>query len=168
MLLVTFDINGTDHYLSIEGHALTHWWENKIIGFDPPQMMLPHKYGGYCKISFGSISFTPDLFDDDWPPPINGAITIEYTATTEAAAETLFVGTAHIEKINREEITYELYGPTYDETITDGTAYNDTLNTVLNTILTSIAEINTLNTDDARAVSPNVTHTTSGERAARY
>ena len=166
MLLVEFTINSVLNYLSIEGIALTHWWKNKIVSFDPPQYSLIKPYGGYCRMRFGSISFFPDLFDSDWPPPINGAIIIKYTATTEAAAETLFAGMAHLESIDREKITYGLYGPNYDETIADATIYNDTLNNVLNGILTGIVEINTLNVANARAVSPNVLHTTSGEKLA--
>ena len=165
MLLVQFTINGTVNYLSIEGHSLTHYWQNKIIAFDPPQMLMPYIYGGYCKVAFGSISFAPDLFDvDDWVPPSNGAITIQYTATTEGAAETLFTGIAHIESINREEVRYGLYSSAYDEVVADATAYNDTLDNVLDGILTGIAEINTLNVASARAISPNVQHTTSGEQ----
>lgn len=166
MLLVEFTINAALNRLSMEGIALTHWWKNKVVNFDPPQYSIAKPYGGYCKMTFGSISFSPDLFDNDWPPPINGAITIKYTATTEGAAETLFVGMAHLESINREEITYGLYGPSYDEIIADGVAYNKTVDAILTEILTGIAEINNLDTTHARAPSPNITHTTSGENLA--
>jgi len=163
MLLVEFTINAVVNYLSVEYiNSLTHQWRGRISNFDPPQRKLPYDYGGYCEMGYGSISFFPDLFDSDWPPPITGAITIKYTATTEGAAETLFVGTAHLEEINRSSITYGLYGSNFDETIADATAYNNTLNVILATILEGIAEITTLNTDDARAISPNVLHTTSG------
>lgn len=163
MLLVEFTINAVVNYLSVEYiNTLTHQWRGRISNFDPPQRKLPYDYGGYCEMGYGSISFFPDLFDDDWPPPINGAITIKYTATTEAAAETLFVGTAHLEGINRNEVTYGLYRENFDEMIADATAYNDTLNVVLTAIIEAIAEVTTLDTSNARGVSPNVLHTTSG------
>lgn len=168
MLLVEFTINGTLNRVSQEGIDLTFYWDAKVTRFDPPQFRIAQNYGGYVKPGYGSISFFPDLFDDDWPPPINGLISIYYTATTEAAKELLFTGIAHLSRpaINRQEITYRLFGPTFDETIAAGVGYNKTLNAVIDEILIIIAEINTVDTTYARAASPNVTHTTTGETTA--
>lgn len=166
MLLIEFTIDGTLTRVSQEGIALTNYWDAKVVRFDPIQYQLANHYGGYVKLGYGSISFFPDLFDDDWPPPVNGLISVYYTATTEAAKETLFSGEAHLVGINREEIEYRLFGPVYDETVATATAYNTDLETVLDGILTGIAEINTLDVTYGRAAVPNVTHTTSGTKLA--
>lgn len=165
-LLIEFTINGTLNRLSQEGIALTNYWDAKVSTFDPIQFKLASYYGGYVKLGYGSISFVPDLFDDDWPPPVTGLLSAYYTATTEGAKETLFTGIAQLTGINRREITYRLYGPTYDETIASTTAYNNDLETVLDAILTSIAEIDTLDVTYGRVAIPNVTHTTSGDKLA--
>ena len=164
MLLIEFTINGTLTRVSQEGVALTNYWDAKVTKFDPIQFRIAQHYGGYCKLGYGSISFFPNLFDDDWPPPVNGLISIYYTATTEAAKETLFIGMAHLIGINREAIKYKLFGPVYDETVANATAYNNDLETVLDGILTGIAEIDTLDVTYGRVVVPNVTHTTSGDK----
>ena len=166
MLLVELTINGTLNRISAVGHALANYWDNMVTSFDTAKRDIATNHGGYCEMKFGSIGLKPDLFASDWPPPLTCPITVKYTATTEAAAETLLVGTAHRASIARDVIKYSLHGPSYDETVADTTAYNDDLDTVLNTILTGIAEISTLDTTAARASQPNVTHTVSGDQLA--
>jgi hypothetical protein len=166
MLLVEITINAVVFRVSIDGHVLTHNWRPRIIGFDAPQLNIPCDYGGYAQLTYGSILFNPVLFENDWPPPVSCAIGIYYTDTTEEARETVFAGTAHLTAFDRTSVSYALYGPSYDETIAAGTAYNNTLNVVLTTILTTIPEITTVNTTYARVTSPNVTYTTAGEQLA--
>jgi hypothetical protein len=161
MLLVELTINAVVNYVSIDGHALTHNWKPRILTFDAPMISIPSDHGGYAKMTFGTISFNPILFQADWPPPVSCHISIYYTDTTEAAKELIFSGTCHLKEFDREQITYSIYGPSYDETIAATTAYNNTLNSVLTAILTTIPEITSVNTTYARASSPNVTHTTS-------
>jgi len=166
MLLVEITINSVVNYVSLEGHALTQNWQPRIISFDAPMLAIPSDHGGYARMQFGGISFNPLVFEGDWPPPVSCPISIYYTDTTEAARELVFAGTAHLDSFNAEEVHYALYGLDYDETIAASTAYNNTLNSVLTTILTSIAEITTVDTSAARVASPNVTHTTSGVQLA--
>jgi len=118
MLLVQITINAVDFYTSVEGHALTHNWRPYIIGFDAPTLSLPTDHGGYARMTYGSISFNPELFSSDWPPPVSCPITIYYTDTTEAAQETVFVGSAHLKSFNRSQISYTLSGPNYDDALT--------------------------------------------------
>lgn len=171
MLLCEITINTVVKYVSIDGiqadgTLLTHNWRPFIIGFDPPQLNIPCTHGGLAQMSFGSISFNAELFRTDWPPPVSCPIGLYYTDTTEAAREMLFAGTAHLASYDRTEIKYDLYMASYDETIAAATAYNNTLNSVITTILTTIPEITTVNTTYARTTSPNVTHTTSGVQLA--
>lgn len=128
MLLVEATFNSTLHYLSSEGIALTHWWANRVISFTPPQYNLDKNYGGYCRMGFGSIEFSHDLFTDDsvWPPPVEiSPLTVKYTATTEAAAETFFTGVAYIKSMTRESVVYDIYAPKYDvDLLATDTDYN--------------------------------------------
>lgn len=166
MLLVEITINSVVNRVSVEGHALTYNWKPRILEFDAPTLGIPSVHGGYAKVEFGKIIFNPLLFQTDWPPPMSCPIKIYYTDTTEAARELVFSGTAHLCTFDRTSITYDLKGPSYDEIIADATAYNDTLNVVIWTILLSIPEITSVNAVYARVSSPNVTYTTSGDQLA--
>ena len=162
MLLVNITINAVLNYVSQEGIALTNNWKPKVMSIDPIRYQIQSDYGGYCALNYGSISFFPDLFEDDWPPPVECAISVYYTATTEAAKETVFTGTAYLEKITREGVTYGLYGPKFTATVAHATGYNDTLDAHFATWCGAGLLNLTLDTTYSRAVSPNVTHTTSG------
>ncbi|MBW1777095.1 MAG: hypothetical protein JRJ54_05805 [Deltaproteobacteria bacterium] len=170
MLLTKFTINGTVYRLSMEGIALEHFFDPFVMSFSPVKRMLSEDHGGYAALDFGSIGLSPELFGADhaatWPPPAACPIELLYTASSEAAAETLLIGTAHLAKINRKSVEYGLHGPAYDETVADGTVYNDTLVNVLSSILTGIAEISSLNSTQARSPSPNVAFTVDGEQLA--
>jgi len=115
MLLVEITINGAVRRVSIEGHALVNNWQPYIVGFDAPSLAISSDHGGYAKMSFGSITFNPTLFIDDWPPPVSCPLSIYYTDTDEAARELVFSGTAHLKSFGRESISYALFGPSYDE-----------------------------------------------------
>jgi len=166
MLLVELTINAVVNYISIDGHGLTHNWRPRIITFDSPTIAAPTNHGGFAQMCFGSMTLSQELFSGDWPPPVNCPVKIYHTETDEAARELIFEGTAQLQPFDREGVTYGLYGPSYDETIAAATAYNDTLNVIMTTILTSIAEIDHVNTSYARAISPNVAHTLANEELA--
>jgi len=166
MLLVEFTINGVINYISIDGHGLTHNWRPRIIDFTAPVISMPSRHGGFASLVFGSMTLSQELFANDWPPPVDCPVKIYHTDTTESARELVFEGTAQLQPFDREGITYMLYRPSYDETIAAATAYNDTLNNVITSILSTIAEINTVDTTYARASSPNVTHTLADDELA--
>jgi hypothetical protein len=170
MLLVEATINSTLHRVSFEGAALTNWWSNRVCGMDAPQRAITCDHGGYCKPVFGDIEFFPDLFESDWPPPESIDLSLYYAdpddADPEGDKELVFSGTGQREENGRVGIKYGLYRPEYDETIADATSYNDTLVNVITTILTGIAEISTVNTTKARASSPAVKFTVSGQQLA--
>lgn len=123
MLLCEITVNGTIRRVSIEGHPLTHNWKPYITNFDAPTFAVATNHGGYAEMVYGTISFNPKLFYDtvfsinDYPPPVSCPISIYYTDTTEAAAELIFAGTAHRCNFNREQVTYALYGSSYDSHI---------------------------------------------------
>jgi len=166
MLLVEATIGGTLYYISDGTYHLTHQWKEFVGKFDPPQYALKSDHGGLAKFRYGSIQFDPDLFEStsNFPPPVEISLTIYHSSTTEEAKVQVFTGTGYIREFGIGIVIYDLHGPDdYDETVADSTAYNDDLETVIDTILTAIAEISTVDTTYARASSPNVTYTTSGE-----
>lgn len=124
-LLVTVTNGATDYLVSTEIVALTHLWDAQIVSFDAPQYAIDTLYGGYCRLGMGSVVFFPTIFEDSWPPPIQLEMLCQYTATTEAEAETFFSGTVHLKAFNRESVTYDFYGPNEDvNLLAEGTNYN--------------------------------------------
>lgn len=133
MLLVQADIDGTLRRISDMPLALEHQYLPLLKSFDPPQWAMTSLSGGWCKVSYGTISFSPDLFSSDWPackttvstdwPPAEMIdISVYYTDTTEAAAVLLFAGTGYRTLVDRESVEYGLYaedidGPLLDEAL---------------------------------------------------
>ncbi len=115
----------TIHYLSLDGHALEHFWRPEIISFSPPSYETATPHGGYVKVGFGSISFSPDVFAAEWPPPDQCDVEIYYTATTEAAAVSIFAGIVYLSDFDEESVSYEIYNPGYSVNLLEtGTDYN--------------------------------------------
>ena len=127
MLLIKATIGSTLYYLSQEGIALTHWWDNKVISFTAPKYQMRDQNGGYVELSFGSIEFSQDLFSVSWPPPRTITVEVLYTTTTEEAAESFFVGTGYMTNHDIESITYDLYNQSYEQKLLEE---NITYNTV--------------------------------------
>lgn len=165
MLLVDLTINAVLNRISDEAISLTNFWSPEIISFRSPQQTMSTDYGGYCRMNAGDMALSPSLFESDWPPPKSCACVIKYTLTTEAAAVTIYEGTATRRGFDSTEVSYTLKAPDYDETIADAVAFtgND-METDFNTIITGISEISSVNTTNARVVQPGVEYTTSGEQ----
>ncbi len=168
MLLIELNINGTTNYLSQEGIALNKYWDAKVISFNPPQYSMSKKYGGYVKPTFGDISFFQDLFDNNWTPPTTCQIVAKYNANnaiTEEGATTLFVGTAHLKRINRDEIQYGLWSEKIGtgSTMPANTVYNDV--SLKDVFVSSAATLGlALDTTFARSSSTEVRHTVSSSK----
>ena len=113
-------------YLSLEGVALTHYWDAFIESFSSPQYQTATDYGGFVRMGFGQIVFSLDLFANDWIPPKQHTIIVKYTTTTEAAAVTLFTGNIYLDNFDGETVTYNLNDPKYTQKLLDiGTDYNE-------------------------------------------
>lgn len=109
MLLVEININGTTHYISNDLYALTHCYDDYIISFTAPYWQTDEEYGGYMRLEIGEIVLRPELFDSDWPPPVQCEITIKHTSTTEEAAITIITGTLHLSEFNLYDLKYKIY-----------------------------------------------------------
>jgi len=108
MILVTLTVNNVDKRVSTESLNLEHHWYPFIEDVSAPQYQMATDYGGFCKLGFGSITILPSLFLSDWPPPVQCPITVQYTASTEAAAVTLFESTAHLNSYSRDKVVYDI------------------------------------------------------------
>jgi len=162
MLLVEASIPALNR-LSQEGIALANYWDAKVMQFDDlPQRKMAFDHGGYVKLGYGDIKFFPDLFSD--VPPVEIDLSIYYTATTEAAKEKLFDAKGWLDTMNRDGVSYNLYGEKFTDTIADNTAYNGTLVSLFTTWTGAGALNLTLDSSAARNPSPNVLHTTTGEQ----
>lgn len=168
MVLVTVTIDGSEYRISTEELALEHAWRFGVISFGPVHFSTATTHGGYAAVNYGKIIIDPSVFA--WAgvssPPTTMVVTAQYTATTEAAATELFSGVAHLASFSRDQVEYDLYPPSYSEEITSGTAYDSSLNYVLETILTSITGIDSVDTTLARDPSPDVDHTTTSDQLA--
>lgn len=117
MLLVSLTVNGVVKRISNESLNLEHHWYPYIESFSAPQIQMTHEYGGFARLGFGSISISPACFTSDWPPPLQCAITCQYTASTEAAAVTLFSSLAHLTGYSRDNVSYEIRELEYDRNL---------------------------------------------------
>ena len=166
MLLIEATINSTLHRVSMEGIALAHYWDNMVISFDPPQYQVANQYGGYVRPGFGGIAFSYDLFSGDWPPPTKIDLAVYYTASDEASRELLFDGAAHLRRMTREMVEYELFGPSFSAVVADGQVFDDTLVNVVSWFCDTSRLNLSVNSTYARSPSPAVKFTQSGEALA--
>jgi hypothetical protein len=137
-------------------------WEPFITAYTPIKIGLPQIYGGYAKPKFGSRSFSPDLFVDDWEPPKTITVKDMLTDSTEAAAVTVFEGTLHLDSYNETEVTYNAYGSAYTTTI-NGTSLNSNLISLFTTYCGASYLNLTLDTTDARAATVLIDYNVDGE-----
>jgi hypothetical protein len=103
-----------------QGYAGKKYWDQTIISVTPPQFRTDHASGGYCKLSFGDITLTRDVFSiaSIWPPPQSTPVVISYADENDVITE-LFNGTAHRQKISRDGYTYQFYERTFDQLLLD-------------------------------------------------
>ena len=118
-LLIEATINDTLYRVSTDSVSLEHSWDPHVISFDAPNLDSTAAYGGFCKVTFGSISFNPVLFDAEWFPPDKISLAIKYTETNEAEAKDVFSATAYLSKVMDSEVTYDVRDFEYNKTILD-------------------------------------------------
>ena len=123
MLLIEMVINGVTRYISDEMLQLTHAWKPYIESFSAPSWQMDDEHGGMVRFTAGDLTLSPGLFDelDIWPPPVQASVTAKYTATTEAAAVTLFTNMAHLTSFDREQVSYDVRDVEYDQKLLDET-----------------------------------------------
>lgn len=161
MILIEFTFSSTIHRISDEMIALDHFWDSKVASNSSIKYSLKSIGGGMIEPSFGNISILPSLFDAETEYPISCPIKIMHTDTDEASATTVLEGTAHLKTIKEDSVDYELFPPEFDTKVDDIT-YNDTLINVFSAACTTLGV--TLDSTNARAVSPAVNYKATGEK----
>jgi len=162
-LLSEVTINATLHRVSDAWQTLTNLWKPQISSYMPTKFGTAQRWGGYAEAKFGSRSFSPELFNNHWPPPNTITVKDQLTESDEASAVTVFEGNLHLNSYNEMEISYNSYGALFSTKETDA-VYNDTLVNIFTTAV-GVTKLNlTLDSTAARAVSPAVVYTATGEK----
>lgn len=161
MILMEFTVGATTYRISTEDKALTYQWFGYITDFNSLKIALPTRHGGISRPEFSDIMLSPDLIEEIGSIPETAAVVIKETETDEAAAVTIFEGSARLGDYDRHGFGYILHRPEIPETIAEGTAYNDTLVNVATSLCTTMGL--TIDTTAARSTSPAVLHTTEAD-----
>jgi hypothetical protein len=161
MILMEFTVGATTYRISTEDKALTYQWFGYITAFNSLKISLPNRHGGIARPEFSDITLSPALIKEIGSIPTTAAVVIKETEADEAAAVTIFSGSARLGDYDRYGFGYILHRPEIPETIAEGTAYNDTLVNVATSLCTTMGL--TIDATNARATSPAVLHTTSAD-----
>lgn len=108
MLLIKLTVNAVVKRISDRLLGLENPWYPYVKSFTPPQYQTQYDSGGFVRMGPGSITISRKAFESDWPPPVQCEITAQYTATTEAAADTMFTSVAHQTGYTRDDATYKI------------------------------------------------------------
>jgi hypothetical protein len=120
MLLTDITINGTTYYLSDEYiDRPEQFYDAKIVSFSNVTLSLPKIYGGFAGLSFGTVAFLPDTFNETWPPPVSIDIKAYYTESRTSDKLLIFDGKLHRNYIQEDNIGYTLYSVGSDKKSTD-------------------------------------------------
>lgn len=98
--------------LSLEGYAGDYYWAPHILTMDTIQYRIGEITGGHAALSFGNISFSPDLFVGNLWPPQTAFSFVLYHGDNKITD-----GILHLSAITDESIEYEVYGNEYDVNI---------------------------------------------------
>lgn len=164
-LLGTFTLPSGSKRASVQRLKLEHPWPNHILELASIRWACDLT-GGYATLQSGelSISFSPEMFANDWPPPKNFAALLEYTETIEASKGVLVAGMCHLQDWDREACEYSLYpSGGYTTQLAASTVFNDTLVNVFSWACDAARLNLTLDSTLASATAA-VVHTTSSDQ----
>lgn len=159
-LLVEITINSTLYRVSEVDLALENPWFKYLFSADKIRFGSSKEHGGYICPSYGGLVLAKSLFASDWPAPVTCPVTLKITETNEAAAVTLFSGSAHLSGWDSSSVSYELYKPEEDTT-TSSPNINSTLDSFFTTMCGYVSL--TPNTTYSRSTSPNVDFTSTND-----
>ena len=109
MLLVYLTINGSTHRVSNEMLILENPFLPKIVTFTSPKFNASGEHGGFCKISYGKVSFYPDTFEDSWPPPKSIEMQAYFSEVVEAGKQRIFDGTIFLTGVFDNRVEYNFF-----------------------------------------------------------
>ncbi len=162
-LLSEVTINGNLHRVSTAWQTLENLWEPMVSSFTATKFGTAKKWGGYASAKWGNRSFSPDLFSSDWVPPATITVKDKLTDSDEASSITIFEGNLHLSNYDESTVNYNAYGEAFTSKETDA-VYGDTLENIFATACGATKLNLVFDSTAARAISPGVAYTASGEK----
>ncbi len=163
MMLFKLTINDILHRIGLDQLRLTHPWHKRVLSCSDVTWKPAKSYGGFAKLSFGSFSLDPELFADDWFPPVSCPFEILLTETTEEDAVPVLEGTAYLVAADDESIEYEFRGADSEVLCPDDHAFNDTLEDIITWACGESYLDLAVDVSAGRAISPAIIYTSGSK-----
>lgn len=174
-LLLSVKHGGAMYRYGIKNQTLAAQWHGVVAGVDPVKLSLPTRHGGFLQVSAGQVRFIPSAFGgaeawsvDSWPPPKELDATFRCKSTGQQGAAKLFEGKLYRESISEKEVVYDVYIPSYTETIGAGislASWSTPDRTLIN-FFEKVCDVLGLTFDSSKATAdpPTLDHNLSNER----
>ena len=174
-LLLSIKHEGMIYRYGIKDQALAAQWHGTIMEVDPVKLSLPTRHGGFLKVSAGQVRFVPSAFGGvepwsiySWPPPKELDAIFRCKSTDQQGAAKLFEGKLYRESVSEKEVVYDVYIPSYTETIGAGislASWSSTGPTLIN-FFEEVCDVLGLTLDSSKATAdpPTLDHNLSNER----
>ena len=173
-LLLSVKHDGVVYRYGIKDQALAAQWHGVIVGLDPVKLALSTKHGGFLRVSAGQIRFVPSAFGgvetwsiNAWPPPKELDAIFRCNSTGLEGSARLFEGKLYRESVSEREVVYDVYIPSYTETIAGGTSLASwPMTNSLIGFFEKVCDVLGLTLDSSKATGspPALSHVLSNER----
>ncbi|UZJ37334.1 hypothetical protein [Prosthecochloris sp. SCSIO W1103] len=173
LLLVQHD--GVMYRYGVKNQALAAQWHGTIVDVGPIKLSLPTRHGGFLQVSTGQMRFVPSTFGgvkpwsiDVWPPPKELDAMFRCKSTDKQGAAKLFEGKLYRESVSEKDVVYDVYIPSFTETIGANISlgsWSTTGSTLIN-FFEKVCDVLGLTLDSSKATTnpPLLSHTLSSER----
>lgn len=174
-LLLSVKHDGVVYRYGIKDQALAAQWHGTVMEVDPVKLSLPTRHGGFLQVSAGQVRFLPSAFGgvkswsiDVWPPPKELDAIFRCNSTGLEGSAKLFEGKLYRESVSEKDVVYDVYVPSYTETIGAGISlgsWSTTGSTLIN-FFEKVCDVLGLTLDSSKATTdpPQLSHTLSSER----
>ena len=174
-LLLSIKHEGWIYRYGIKDQALAAQWHGTIMEVDPVKLSLPTRHGGFLQVSAGQLRFIPSAFGgveawsiEAWPPPKELDAVFRCKSTDQQGAAKLFEGKLYRESVSERDVVYDVYIPSYTETIGAGISLASwsTPNGSLVNFFEKVCDVLGLTLDSSKATAdpPTLDHNLSNER----
>lgn len=174
-LLLAVSSDNEYRNFSVDDQVLSFLWHGVVMEVDPVKLSLPTRHGGFLQVSAGQVRFIPSAFGgveawsfSAWPPPKELDATFRYKSTGQQGAAKLFEGKLYRESVSEKEVVYDVYIPSYTETIGAGislASWSTPDRTLIN-FFEKVCDVLGLTLDSSKATAdpPTLDHNLSNER----
>lgn len=173
-LLLSVKHDGVVYRYGIKDQALAAQWHGTVKEVDPVKLSLPTRHGGFLKVSAGQVRFLPSAFGgvkpwsiDVWPPPKELDAIFRCNSTGLEGSAKLFEGKLYRESVSEKGVVYDVYIPSYTETIAGGTSLASwPMTNSLIGFFEKVCDVLGLTLDSSKATAdpPTLSHNLSNER----